>query len=274
MGKKKGIFFIMSTTLLKALTAAGFGSRRTVAQAVKDGRVTLNGEVATSFSQPVDPAKDEILFDGKQVKPPAERLVYLMLNKPPGVLSTTRDERGRKTVLDLVPEKYNVPNLHPVGRLDLDSRGLILLTNDGDLTYRLTHPRFEKEKEYLVELDRALAPADKDKFEQGLELEEGLTYPTKVADVSARPPIYRITLHEGRKRQIRRMFQSLGYHVRDLKRTRMGSLRLGTLAEGEVGELGEGEVGILQDESKSRDSYAFTREKPLSKQLGRAKRQK
>ena len=234
----------MSTNLLKALTTSGFGSRRTVAQAVKDGQVTLNGEVATSFSQAINLTKDKIFFDGKRVTP-AEKLVYILLNKPAGILSTTRDERGRKTVIDLIPGQFRVPDLHPIGRLDLDSHGLILLTNDGDLTYRLTHPRFEKEKEYLVQLDRAMSLEDKNQFQQGLELEDGLTYPTKVAGVSLRPPIYRVILHEGRKRQIRRMFQSLRYHVVDLKRTRMGSLRIGALAEGQSRELTGAEVNSL-----------------------------
>jgi 23S rRNA pseudouridine2605 synthase len=145
-----------------------------------------------------------------------------------------------------VPPELRRPGLHPVGRLDLDSRGLILLTDDGELTNHLTHPRYEKEKEYLVQLNRALAPADRQSFEAGLELEDGLTCPTKLADVSLRPPIYRVILHEGRKRQIRRMFQSLGYHVQDLKRTRMGALRLGTLAEGKIKELSEGETKSLK----------------------------
>jgi len=231
----------MSTTILKALTAAGLGARRAMAQAVKDGRVLLNGQLVTSFSQEVD-SRDTILFDGQPIKKPLEKPIYILLNKPAGVLSTTIDARGRQTIIDLVPPPFRVPGLHPVGRLDLASRGLILLTNNGELTYHLTHPRFEKEKEYLVALDRVLTPIDKTKFESGLELEDGLTSQTKVADVSLRPPIYRITLHEGRKRQIRRMFQSLGYTVRDLKRTRMGSLRIGTMKERDVRELTDSEI--------------------------------
>ena len=242
----------MTISLLKALTSAGFGSRRAAAQAVKDGRVEINGKVAASFSEAVDLSNDEILFDGQRIAPPSQGQVYLLLNKPPGFLSTTKDERGRKTVIDLVPEKYRRPDLHPVGRLDLDSRGLLLVTNDGSLTYRLTHPRFEKEKEYLVHIDRALLADDLQRFEQGLELEDGLTYPTKVIPVSSRPPIYRVTLHEGRKRQLRRMFQSLGYHVRDLKRVRMGNLRIDTLPEGELRELTPHEVSDLQTEGKAR----------------------
>lgn len=234
----------MTSTLLKTLTAAGLGARRTVAQAVKDGRVLLNGQSATSFSQTVTPA-DKITFDGKLLIAPAEQPVYLLLNKPAGVLSATHDARGRQTIIDFVPAKYRISGLHPVGRLDLASRGLILLTSDGELTYHLTHPRFEKEKEYLVELNRLLQPADQISFENGLELEDGLTSQTQVTAVSSRPPIYRIVLHEGRKRQIRRMFQSLGYAVRDLKRTRLGSLRLGTLEEGNVRELAESEIKSL-----------------------------
>ncbi|MCL2149945.1 MAG: rRNA pseudouridine synthase, partial [Dehalococcoidia bacterium] len=230
--------------LLKALTAAGLGARRTVAQAVKDGRVWLNGQPATSFNQAVTP-KDNITFDGKPLRLLAEKPVYLLLNKPAGVLSVTCDARGRQTIIDLVPIKYRVPGLHPVGRLDLASRGLTLLTSDGRLTYRLSHPRFEKEKEYLAELDRVLTPADEAVFARGLELEDGPTCPAGIAGVSLRPPIYRITLHEGRKRQIRRMFQSLGYVVRDLKRTRLGSLRLGALKEGEVRELTDDELRSL-----------------------------
>ena len=235
----------MPTTLLKALTAAGLGARRTVAQAVKDGRVLVNNQPATAFSQIITP-KDIILFDGKPIGQPDEKWVYIMLNKPIGILSATHDARGRQTIIDLVPAKYQVPGLHPVGRLDVASRGLILLTNNGALTYRLTHPRFEKEKEYLVELDHALIPADKAKFEDGLELEDGLTSHTKVTDVSLRPPMYRVVLHEGRKRQIRRMFQSLNYTVRNLKRTRLGCLRLSTLGEGMIRELTESEIRTLE----------------------------
>jgi len=237
----------MSITLLKALTAAGFGARRTVAQAVKDGRVSLNGQLAVSFSQIIT-SKDIILFDGKLVGRSTEKPIYLLLNKPAGVLSTTYDERGRQTIVDLVPAKYRSTSLHLVGRLDLASRGLMLLTTDGELTHHLTHPRFEKEKEYLVTLSHALTPTDKTAFEQGLELDDGITSPTRVVDVSLKPPAYRVTLHEGRKRQIRRMFQSLGYEVRDLKRTRLGSLRLGTLKEGMARELTEDEIkGLGKD---------------------------
>ncbi len=227
--------------LVKALVLAGGGSRRRMADAVKQGRVLVNGQVAASFTQPVDTDKDLLLLDGKAVKPAPDEPVYLLLNKPAGFLSTTRDERGRHTVMDLLPERYRLKNLYPVGRLDLDSRGLLLLTNDGDLTYRLTHPRFEKEKEYLVRLDRPLSETDAARFEQGLELEDGLTWPVRLRRQQENPTLYSVILHEGRKRQLRRMFHSLGYAVNDLQRIRMGHLKLGKLAEGEARELSAAE---------------------------------
>jgi 23S rRNA pseudouridine2605 synthase len=223
--------------LVKALVLAGYGSRRRMAEAVKQGRVLVNGRVAASFTQLVDTDKDLLLLDGEAVRPAPDEPVYLLLNKPAGFLSTTRDERGRPTVMELLPEKYKHKNLYPVGRLDLDSRGLLLLTNDGDLTFRLTHPRFEKEKEYLVELDRPLSEADSARFEAGLELEDGMTWPVRLSRRQANPPLYSVVLHEGRKRQLRRMFGSLGYKVADLQRVRMGGLTLGTLAEGKTREL-------------------------------------
>jgi 23S rRNA pseudouridine2605 synthase len=230
------------TTLIKALVAAGLGSRRAMAQAIKDGRVTLNGSAAESFSQVIDTATDRLTFDGKPVLPGKPEYVYLLLNKPVGVVTTTRDERGRPTVIDLLPPESRLAGLHPVGRLDQDSRGLILLTNDGDLTYRLTHPSFEKEKEYFVRLDKPLTGEAKLHFEQGIELTDGMTSPLKLHDERTQPAAYRVILHEGRKRQLRRMFQNLGYEVRDLARIRLGSLRLGDLEEGKSRPLTDSEI--------------------------------
>jgi 23S rRNA pseudouridine2605 synthase len=216
------------TTLIKALVAAGLGSRRAMAQAIKEERVKVNGSLANSFSQPVTPTVDRLTLDNKPVKPGVAECVYLLLNKPVGVLSTTHDEQGRPTVISLLSLAYRKIGLHPVGRLDQDSRGLILLTNDGDLTYRLTHPRFEKEKEYLIRLDHPLSNDARLRFEKGIEL------------------TYKVILHEGRKRQLRRMFQNLGYNVCDLTRVRLGSLELGSLPEGKSRLLTAGEVSALR----------------------------
>jgi len=236
----------MSTKpLLKALAEAGIGSRRWLADAIKQGRVKVNGEIAEDFRQPVNVETDRISISGQPVDLKPRQLVYLILNKPKGIMSTTSDERGRRTVLDILPEKYRHLRLYPVGRLDKDSTGLLLLTNDGELTNQLTHPRFEHEKEYLVSIDGKLKPDEKRKLEQGIELEDGPTYPVAVKEIETPPFNYSITIHEGRKRQVRRMFDSLGHPVLMLKRVRLGKLRLGNLREGEVRELSAQEVKSL-----------------------------
>ncbi len=234
------------TTLLKALTEAGLGSRRKMTAAIKAGKVSVNGIVAENFRQPVNIGSDRILFDGRTVKLEAEQVVYLMLNKPEGLLCTTSDDRGRRTILDILPEKYCRLRLYPVGRLDIDSTGLLILTNDGSLTYQLTHPKFEHEKEYLVQTDGTLQPREKQNMEHGVKLEDGITAPASIKEVRTLPPYnYSITIHEGKKRQIRRMFAHLGYRVKALKRIRMGNLILGNLREGETRQLTAHEVKSL-----------------------------
>jgi 23S rRNA pseudouridine2605 synthase len=235
-----------SVPLLKALTEAGVGSRRRITDAIKNGRVEVNGEPVENFRHPVNPETDRVSVNGKMVDLRPRHTVYLMVNKPAGILTTTIDERGRKTVLDILPEKYRHLRLYPVGRLDKDSTGLLLLTNDGELTYRLTHPKFEHEKEYLIQIDGVLKPDEKGKLEKGVELEDGMTYPVVVKEIKSQPPFnYSITMHEGRKRQVRRMLANLGYHVPALKRIRMGNLTLGNLKEGVIRELTPAEVRAL-----------------------------
>lgn len=236
---------VADVTVLKALVLAGCGSRRAMAEAIKQGRIAVNGAPVASFKHELDSIRDALTMDGNPIKIRLAESVYLMLNKPAGVLSTTRDERGRKTVIDLLPPIYKMRSLHPVGRLDMDSSGLLLLTDDGALTHRLTHPSFEKEKEYIVTLDRKFEVRDKSSFEQGLELEDGLTWPTTVRESPAELKTYYVILHEGRKRQLRRMFASLGYRVTTLKRIRMGSLLLGDLPEGKLRVLSKVEVAML-----------------------------
>lgn len=235
-----------SMPVLKALTKAGIGSRRWLADAIREGRVEVNGKVVEDFRQPVNVETDRLLIDGRSVDLKPRQVVYLMVNKPKGVLSTTSDERGRRTVMDILPNKYRNLRLYPVGRLDKGSTGLLLLTNDGELTHRLTHPRFEREKEYLVSLRGRLQPGERRKLEQGLELEDGMTHPAIVKEVEALSQFnYSIIIHEGRKRQVRRMFDHLGHHVLALKRIRMGNLSLGKLQEGETRELSAQEVPML-----------------------------
>jgi 23S rRNA pseudouridine2605 synthase len=233
--------------LLKVLTHYGIGSRRRMADAIKQGKVTVNGEVIENFNHIINPATDNVIVEGKAVALKPKETVYLVLNKPKGVISTTADEKGRRTVIDLLPEKYRHLRLYPVGRLDEDSSGLILLTNDGDLTYRLTHPRFEHEKEYLVEVKGVLSADEMLKLKNGIRLEDGMTRPAKVKAVNSLPYNYSITIHEGRKRQIRRMFEHIKHPVLSLKRIRLGNLYLGDLKEGEIKKLKASEVNGLLD---------------------------
>jgi 23S rRNA pseudouridine2605 synthase len=235
-----------SVPLLKALTEAGVGSRRWITDAIKNGRVEVNGEPVEDFRHPVNLETDRVSVQGKAIDLKPRQVVYLMVNKPAGIITTTNDERGRKTVLDILPEKYRHLRLYPVGRLDKDSTGLLLLTNDGELTYRLTHPKFEHEKEYLLHIDGSLRPEEKRKLQQGLELEDGMTYPTIIKEIKTSAPFnYSITMHEGRKRQVRRMLESFGHRALALKRIRMGSLTLGNLKEGDSRELTLAEVRTL-----------------------------
>ncbi len=234
--------------LLKLLVEVGEGSRRQLADIIKQGRVRVNGYVVEDFSHIVDVERDTVLVDGKLVDLKAKPLIYLILNKPAGVLSTTKDDRGRKTVVDFIPERYRTLKLYPVGRLDKNSTGLLLLTSDGELTYRLTHPKFEHEKEYLVFIRTKLRPDEKREIGRGLQLDDGMTYPAVIEEVKGQHPFnYSITIHEGRKRQVRRMFEELGHRVIALKRVRLGNIILGDLEEGQARELTINELSRLRN---------------------------
>jgi len=255
-----------SMPLLKTLTRAGIGPRRWLADAIRQGRVEVNGKVVEDFRQPVNVETDCLSLNGRPVDLKPKQVVYLMLNKPKGVMSTTSDERGRRTVIDILPRKYRNLRLYPVGRLDKNSTGLLLLTNDGELTHQLTHPRFEHEKEYLVSLSESLQPGEKRKLEQGIELEEGTTHPAIVREIEGLPPFnYSITIHEGRKRQVRRMFDQLSHRVLALKRIRTGSLSLGDLREGETRELSTQEVQALLNDKLYSAKYSLPRPGRISK---------
>jgi 23S rRNA pseudouridine2605 synthase len=225
--------------LQKVLAQAGLGSRRAGEELIAAGRVSVNGEVAV-LGRRVDPGTDRIAVDGVPV---AVRpgLVYYALNKPAGVISTASDPQGRPAVTALVPAE---PRVHPVGRLDADSEGLLLLTNDGDLTYRLTHPRFGIEKEYLVAVEGTPTRGAIRQLREGVVLEDGRTAPARVAQVG--PNGLRITIHEGRNRQVRRMCDAVGYPVRRLVRTRIGPVRIAKLAPGQWRELTAAEVRALE----------------------------
>ena len=228
----------MTERLQKYLARAGVASRRKAEELIISGRVTVNGIVAELGSKVQE--GDEIRLDGKRVEKMAETITY-MLNKPAGVVTTADDERGRKTVLDLLP---NVPGLHPVGRLDMDSEGLLLLTTDGDLTLRLTHPRYEHEKEYRVWCKEGeLGAAELGILERGLELDDG---PARAVVAKRAEGGCKLVLAEGRNRQVRRMLAKVGYSVTRLVRTRIARLELGALPSGEYRELSTEDLKLLQ----------------------------
>lgn len=227
----------------KLLAQAGLGSRRACEQYLTEMRVTVNGKIA-ALGAKADPLRDVIKVDGKRVRFETGK-VYVMLNKPAGIVTTNEDEFGRKTVRDLVNLEGH---LYPVGRLDADSEGLVLLTNDGELANALTHPRYEHEKEYVVlvegEVDSGVIKA----WRRGVMLDGQLTAPAKVTvlDGDHHQTWLRVIMHEGRKRQIREVAGMLGHRVKYLQRVRLGPLQLGDLKLGQWRHLTRGEVKQLQ----------------------------
>jgi 23S rRNA pseudouridine2605 synthase len=225
--------------LQKVLARAGLGSRRVCEDLIEDGRVTVNGRQAELGGR-VHVERDLVEVDGVPigVRP---GLVYYLLNKPAGVVTTADDPQGRPTVVAMVPPE---PRVFPVGRLDMDTEGLLLLTNDGELTHRLTHPSFGVEKEYVAEVEGNPGRGALRRLRDGVELDDGPTAPAKVSLPS--PGVLRMVIHEGRNRQVRRMCDAVGHPVRRLVRTRIGPLRDTRLGPGEWRGLTTDEVRELE----------------------------
>ena len=234
--------------LQKIISAAGLASRRQAEEWILAGRVAVNGEVVRELGTRADWDSDRIEVDGTPLKR-AQRLYYL-LNKPYGVITSLQDPEGRKTVAELAAAAGVTERVYPVGRLDYDTEGLLLLTNDGELTQGLSHPRFEVEKEYEVDVEERPMPDLLKMLENGVRLADGLTAPAKTY-----PPViaengywrFRIVIHEGRNRQVRRMAESVGLTPRRLKRIRYGFLTLGDLKAGTLRPLTAAEVTRLQE---------------------------
>ena len=228
--------------LQKYMAKCGVASRRRSESIILEGRVKVNGETVRELGRKVSP-EDFIEVDGKPIR--EEKKVYILLNKPVGYISTVDDPRGRRTVLDLVADVKE--RVYPVGRLDYDTSGLLILTNDGELTYKLTHPSFEVKKTYLVEVEgkpgKELA-----RLEKGVMLSDGMTAPAAVAEVKTgkNSTSFLLTIHEGRNRQVRRMCEAIGYPVKSLKRIKFAFLELGDLPEGRYRYLTEKEIKMLQ----------------------------
>ncbi|HKL12218.1 MAG TPA: pseudouridine synthase [Halanaerobiales bacterium] len=217
--------------LQKVMAHAGVASRRKSEEIIAEGRVKVNGVVVTEMGTKVDPTEDTIEVDGEEIE--KESKIYLKLYKPKGYVTTVNDPQGRKTVMDLIQGIDK--RIYPVGRLDLDSSGLLLLTNDGDLTYKITHPSHELDKEYMVVVDGLLNEDELKKFKNGIVFDEGKTSPAKIKKVNQdhKNTTYEVIIHEGMNRQIRRMFDILGYQVVSLIRVRIGNISLGSLKPGE-----------------------------------------
>ena len=234
-------------TLVKYLVSAGVGSRRHCAELVVGGSVHVNGAPADSLSAPVG-ERDRVEVDGAPVRRGATGNRYLLMNKPAGCLCTVRDDRGRPTVMDLVAPAQRVPGLVPAGRLDLGSTGLLLLTNDGELVNRVTHPRYGVQKEYRVLLDGALGPRWARALLSGVELPGGQARALAVRRLASPEHEYRysVTLVEGKKHEVRLMLRAAGRRVLELERVRIGNVRLGDLAPGALRPLTAAELAGLR----------------------------
>jgi 23S rRNA pseudouridine2605 synthase len=225
--------------LVKFLAHSGVASRRAAEVLIRDGRVTVGGEVVTDPARDVDETS-QVGVDGEAVEP--EALEIHMLNKPAGVVSTAKDTHGRRTVTELVPSRRR---LYPVGRLDADTTGLILLTNDGELANRLTHPRYGVPRTYLARVQNApVSEAAVRRLRGGVELDDGPTQPAKVRRIE--PGVLELTIKEGRKRQVKRMCEAVGHPVSSLSRIAFGPLRMKGLAVGEHRRLTAAEVERLR----------------------------
>ena len=228
-------------------------SRRAADELISSGAVRVNGERPPPSGLLVDPSRDQVTVDGHIVKP-VTRHRYLVLNKPLGAITTARDESGRTTVLDVVGDEGQAGHrLFPVGRLDADTSGLLLLTDDGELAFRLTHPRYKVAKEYIAVVIGTPSAADLEALRTGVKLEEGITAPAEVEPLAVTPGSrdsalaeLRIVIREGRHHQVRRMVHAIGHKVQSLRRTGFGPLKLGRLKTGGWRLLGEAEVAALR----------------------------
>lgn len=233
--------------LQKVLSQAGVASRRNAELMIDAGRVEVNGEVVTAQGRRVDPAVDRIRVDGQRIPPPRTH-VYLVFNKPRGVVSTLHDPEGRRTITDHLG-RHAGEGLFHVGRLDTDTSGMLLLTNDGEFAARVAHPRYGLTKTYVAEVEGFVENRTLKALRRGVELEDGPVHPDQVTlgARTDRRTMVTVALHEGRNRIVRRLFDAVGHPVRRLTRVQIGSVRMGQLPEGELRDLTRDELGALMD---------------------------
>ncbi len=247
--------------LQKFLASCGVASRRGAEELIKNGRVSVNGNIVREMGVQIDEDKDVVEFDGNIVKP-EKKMIYIMLNKPAGYVTTVSDDKERDTVMSLVAD---IPaRIYPVGRLDYDTEGLLLMTNDGDITYKITHPKNNVEKTYVAEVTGNITMDTIVKLRRGVYLDGVKTSPAKVEVVGATQFGTRleITIHEGKNRQVRRMFEEVGCIVKRLKRTKEAGLVLGHVPLGRWRKLTESEINMLKKiGTGKKTSAAVSREK-------------
>ena len=236
----------MEIRLQKFLADCGIASRRKCEEYIQNSFVSVNGVVVTSMGVKINPEKDSVLFKGKKVFS-ENKNVYILLNKPIGYITTSKDEFNRKTVLDLI--KNIDARIFPVGRLDADTSGLLILTNDGDLAYKLTHPKSNVNKTYLAKVRGIPTAEELKKFEMGLNIENYKTSPAKIKikELLGKDCTLEITIHEGRNRQVRKMCAAIGHGVVTLERIKIGRLGLGKLQQSEYRFLNENEIEYLKN---------------------------
>lgn len=233
--------------LHKFLAAAGVGSRRQCEEFIRQGRVSVNGKTVVKMGQLINPQQDRVTFAGRTITD-REKKQYLLLYKPPGYITSLRDPQGRPTIMDLVNIKDGSARLYPVGRLDFDSEGLILLTNDGELAYRLMHPKYKVAKEYQVLVRGCPSPGKLRLLSQGVPLKEGTTAPARIKMVKkgSSKSVLKITIHEGKKHQVKKMCAAVGHPVISLTRTRYAFLNTTGLRPGNQRMLSAAEVAALK----------------------------
>ena len=231
--------------LQKYIAMCGEASRRAAEAMIEEGRVKVNNQKVTELGTKVEVGADIVTLDGKNIKPEIKKY-YIMLNKPVGYVSTVNDQFDRPTVIDLIGEEIKA-RVFPVGRLDYDTEGLLLLTNDGDFTYKVTHPKFNMDKTYIVTLKGGISPKGLSMLRSGVVIEDYKTSPAEVEMVSCEKgiTILKITIHEGKNRQVRKMMEAVGAKVAELKRISIGKVELGTLPLGRWRYLTSHEVSYL-----------------------------
>lgn len=234
----------MKERLQKYMAKCGVASRRKCEEIISQGRVSVNGQIVKEIVL-IDEETDEVKVDG-QIIGLAEKFVYIILNKPVGVITSVKDQFGRKTVTEILNIKERV---YPVGRLDYDTSGLLLLTNDGDITYKMTHPSHEIEKVYSARIKGIPTKEEIERFKNGLRIEDYVTAPSDIKVISQyeNSSLVQITIHEGKNRQVRKMCDVIGHPVIELKRIKMGQIELGNLKTGEWRELTKAEVEYLKE---------------------------